>query len=73
MGSGHWPYEGFGHTAYHKNIRYIDVSNFYRDATGLSASRSNSNCYDINLVESSGDWKVYFYFGGSGFNTDCQN
>ena len=71
MGSGNWPSQGFGEAAFHRNIKFVDTDNFYRNATGLSASRTNANCYDIDLVESSGSWEVYFYFGGSGYNTDC--
>ena len=71
MGSGHWPSEGFGHAAYQRNVQYIDTNNFYQRATSLNASRTNRNCYDINLVESSGSWQVFFFFGGSGFNTSC--
>ena len=71
MGSGGWPYEAFSFTAYQRNIKYVDVSNFYRSATGLSPSATNNNCYDIDLVESNGSWGVYFYFGGSGFNSSC--
>lgn len=72
MGSGYWPYQGYGYAAFHRNVRYIDLSYFYNNATGLSATRTNSNCYDINLVESGGSWGVYFYFGGSGYNSGCK-
>jgi hypothetical protein len=71
MGSGYWPYQGFGSAAYQRNIKYVDTSNYYRHATGLSDSRTDSSCYDIDLFESSGSWDVYFYFGGSGHNTSC--
>ncbi len=71
MGSGHWPSEGYGAAAYHRNIKYVDTDNYYRNSTGMTASRSNSNCYDISLTSSSGSWEVYFYFGGSGYNTSC--
>ena len=73
MGSGSWPYQGYGYSSYHRNIKYVDVKNFYRNATGLTANATNNNCYDINLVESTGSWGVYFYFGGSGYNSLCKN
>ena len=73
MGSGYWPYQGYGYSSYHRNIKYVDVNNFYRNATGLNATATNNNCYDINLVESTGSWGVYFYFGGAGYNTSCKN
>ena len=72
MGSGHWPYEGFGYAAYQRNLKYVDLSNYYRAATGLSASRTDNMCYDIELHETTGSWGVYFYFGGSGYNSYCQ-
>jgi len=71
MGSGHWPYEGYSWCAYQRNLKYVDVSNFYQNATGLSPSVTNNMCYDINLFETNGSWNVYFYFGGSGFNSSC--
>lgn len=72
MGSGHWPYEGYGYAAYQRNIKYVDVSNYYQNATGLNVSYTSDMCYDIHLYESSSSWGVYFYFGGSGYNTYCK-
>lgn len=71
MGSGHWPYEGYSWAAYQRAIRYVDTSNFYQRASGLSRSTTNDQCYDLGLASSTGDWEEYFYFGGSGFNTSC--
>lgn len=71
MGSGHWPYEGYSWAAYQRAIRYVDTSNFYQRATGLSRAVTNAMCYDLSLSSSSGDWEEYFYFGGSGLNTSC--
>jgi len=71
MGSGRWPYEGFGWAAYQRALRYVDTSNFYQRATNLSRSVTNANCYDLDLLSSSGDWEEYFYFGGSGLNSGC--
>lgn len=71
MGSGHWPSEGFGSAAYQRAVRYVDTSNFYQRATGLSTSVTNDDCYDLSLSSSSGSWEEYFYFGGSGFNSGC--
>jgi len=71
MGSGRWPYEGFAWAAYQRAVRYVDTSNFYQSATGLTESRTNDRCYDIDLTNSGGDWETYFYFGGSGYNSQC--
>jgi hypothetical protein len=72
MGSGRWPYEGFGYAAYQRSLKYVDTSNFYREASSLTATRTDRECYDISLHSSSGSWGRYFYFGGSGYNTNCQ-
>lgn len=71
MGSGNWPYEGFGYAAYQRAIRYVDTSYYYRRATGLNPSATDDMCYDIDLYSSDGSWGEYFYFGGSGYNTYC--
>lgn len=72
MGSGHWPYEGFGYAAYQRALQYVDTTNFYRDASSLTATRTDRECYDIALYHSSDAWGWYFYFGGSGYNINCQ-
>lgn len=71
MGSGYWPYQGYGWAAYQRAVRYVDTSNYYQQATGLSRSVTNNMCYDLNLLSSTGSWEQYFYFGGSGRNTYC--
>jgi len=71
MGSGYWPYQGFGYAAYQRSLKYVDTSNFYRDAS-LTATRDDRECYDIDLYYSADAWGWYFYFGGSGYNTNCQ-
>lgn len=32
MGSGRWPYEGYGYAAYQRALKYVDTTNYYRDA-----------------------------------------
>ena len=71
MGSGNWPYQGYGATAYQRAVRYVDTSNFYQQATNLNRSVTNDRCYDLSLHSSSGTWEQYFYFGGSGRNSQC--
>jgi hypothetical protein len=71
MGSGNWPYQGYGSTAYQRSVRYVDTSNFYQQATNLNRSVTNDRCYDLSLHSSSGTWEQYFYFGGSGRNSQC--
>jgi hypothetical protein len=71
MGSGNFPYLGFGSAAYQRRIRYVDTRNFYQRATNLNRTVTNDRCYDLSLSTSTGDWEEYFYFGGSGFNNSC--
>lgn len=71
MGSGFWPYQGYGYAAYQRGVRYVDTSNFYQRATGLNRSVTNNMCYDLSLSSSTGSWEEYFYFGGSGLNSSC--
>ena len=72
MGSGHFPGDGFGYAAYQRQVRYIDTSNVWGTYPSLTASRTDSDCYDITVSSSSGDWERYFYFGGPGYNSHCQ-
>lgn len=72
MGSGRWPYEGFRWAAYQRSVRYVDTNNFYRQATGLGKIVTDRECYDIELGSSTGAWEQHFYFGGSGYNKNCE-
>lgn len=72
MGSGYMPSYGFKWAAYQRSIRYVDTNNFYRQASGMSTYVSDADCYDIKLNSSSGSWEQYFYFGGWGYNSQCE-
>lgn len=72
MGSGHFPGDGFGFAAYQRQIRYITTSNVWGTHASLDDSRTDSDCYDIEVHDSDGSWERYFYFGGPGFNSHCQ-
>ncbi len=72
MGSGYMPSFGYQWAAYQRSIRYVDTNNFYRQATGMSTNVSDDDCYDIQLKSSSGSWEQYFYFGGWGYNSQCE-
>jgi len=72
MGSGAFPYLGWGKAAFHRSIRYVDTNNYWRKASGLTPKVSDRWCYDIDVKDSSGSWGSYFYFGGSGYNTYCK-
>jgi hypothetical protein len=64
MGSGHFPAEGFGKAAFHRNIYYFPTAGGAINAS-LSAVQNSPSCYKINLL-SGGSWNPYFYFGGPG-------
>jgi Neprosin len=73
MGNGHWPYEGWQHCAYMNNLAY-------QSSTGGGMSRydpgtiweSHPNCYGIEgHFDNWGSWGPYFWWGGSGKNSQC--
>lgn len=70
MGSGKFASAGWQQAAYQRNIRYIDTGNVLRDPS-LTTSVTDASCYSIAL-SSGGSWGVNFFFGGSGYNTQCQ-
>lgn len=72
MGSGHFPGAGFGYAAYQRQIRYITTRNVWGTHPSLTESRSDKDCYDIKSFDSSGEWERYFYFGGPGYNSQCE-
>ncbi len=72
MGSGHFPSGGFGNAAYQRRVRTITTSNVWNLRPSLSISRTDANCYDITLHNSSGSWERYFYYGGPGYNNHCR-
>lgn len=72
MGSGRWPYEDFRWAAYQRSVRYVDTENFYRYASDLNPIVTDAKCYDLEKGSSSGSWEEYFFFGGSGYNTECE-
>lgn len=72
MGSGRFATEGWTKAAYHRIIQYIDTSNQYNHMTSPIVSETDKNCYDIKFTASSGNWKSYFYMGGTGYNENCQ-
>jgi hypothetical protein len=72
MGSGHFPGDGFGYAAYQRRVRTITTGNVWNIRPALTADRTDANCYDIEVHDSSGIWERYFYFGGPGYNTHCR-
>jgi Neprosin len=70
MGSGHFAREGFGKSAYFRNLEIVDWDNSLIPLTNLRVLADHPSCYDIqggiNTV-----WGNYFYFGGPGRNIKC--
>ena len=73
MGNGHWPYEGWQRCAYMSNLSY-------QSGTGGQMARynpgtvyaSHPSCYGIEShFDNTGSWGPYFWWGGSGKNSQC--
>jgi hypothetical protein len=72
MGSGRYPSAWYGKAAYMRNIYYWDAYNNAYWATGIIASRTNAYCYDIAVYHNDVNWHTYFFYGGPGYNVNCQ-
>src|SRR5207244_4070087 len=72
IGGGPFPGDAFGFAAYQRQIRYITPGNVWGTYPSLTESRSDKDCYDIKTNSSSGGWERYFYFGGPGYNSNCE-
>jgi hypothetical protein len=67
MGSGHFPSEGWQHSAYVKRIQYVDMNNVNQNASSLTRSVSGASYYDLTLYASSDtNWLNYYFCGGPG-------
>jgi hypothetical protein len=71
MGSGRFPGEGFGYSAYQRNllVRRTDgvLVRFDPDARG--GTGADVGCYDLEPhFGNTGSWQSYFYWGGPGRN-----
>ena len=68
MGSGEIPQTGFGHSAYIRNIQYLDTSSAtidYEPNEGNIISDS-SRYSSISIWNSGSSWSSYMYLGGPG-------
>jgi hypothetical protein len=72
MGSGRFPGAGFRKAAYQRALRYFDTTSVSRPASGLTPYRTDMYCYNVLLYSATGAWQRYFFFGGSGYNANCQ-
>jgi hypothetical protein len=73
MGNGHWPYEGWQHCAYMSNLRYqSSTDGAMRRYDGGTGWESHPNCYGLEThFSNTGSWQSYFWWGGSGKNSQC--
>ncbi|NGO14916.1 neprosin family prolyl endopeptidase [Streptomyces sp. HC44] len=72
MGSGHWPYEGFGYCAYMNNLQYQSGTDGTMTRYSGSTWASNPNCYTVEgHFADTGSWQSYQWWGGSGRNSQC--
>jgi hypothetical protein len=72
MGSGQSPSAWYQHAGYMRNIYYWDPSGNAYWATGLSPYRDDAYCYDIAKYDNDPNWHTYFFYGGPGYNVNCQ-
>lgn len=74
MGSGWGPAYGFGHSAYQRAIQYVQTGTAYPQDPSFTAHFDSANCYGLSSFAYSSDasWGRYFYFGGGGYNANCE-
>jgi hypothetical protein len=68
MGSGEWPSTGWTHSAYIKNITYLDSNNNFQGYDGSAQTFvSDASRYNIDVHYNSGsNWGSYMWLGGPG-------
>ncbi|KAF8393477.1 hypothetical protein HHK36_021721 [Tetracentron sinense] len=72
MGSGHFPFEGYGKSSYISNLGIVNSSNIIIDPVNLSPVITKSTGYDLYIGEDkSTDYGTYFYYGGPGYSKEC--
>jgi hypothetical protein len=78
MGSGKFASGGYGTSAYQSSLRYfykVDAAGVvrFREATGLTTSVTDANCYDISYTSGVEGAGSTIYFGGPGYHSvNCQ-
>jgi hypothetical protein len=73
MGNGHWPYEGWQHCAYMSNLAHQSGTDGGMSRySPSSVYGSHPGCYTIEgHFDNTGSWGSYFWWGGSGRNSQC--
>ncbi|KAI3925124.1 hypothetical protein MKW98_009774 [Papaver atlanticum] len=72
MGNGHFPSEGgLGISSYFSHVQVINENNEAKDPEDVKTYISNPDCYDLK-VDKKHTNGYGFYYGGSGYNDNCQ-
>lgn len=69
MGSGGNPTRGSQQVAYTRTMRTISTANVWQPASTAFEFRTDSDCYDVELLSSAGVFANYYYFGGEGYDS----
>lgn len=72
MGTGALPSSGYRRAAYQRNILYYSSSTTRVNVRTLTSFVTDNDCYDISSIKNTTSWGTYFYFGGPGYNGNCQ-
>ncbi|XP_026460683.1 uncharacterized protein LOC113361762 [Papaver somniferum] len=72
MGSGHFPSEGgFGISGFFNHVQVINENNEAEDPENVETYVSSPNCYDLKIDKKRING-YGFYYGGPGYNDNCQ-
>ncbi|KAG5379715.1 hypothetical protein IGI04_027557 [Brassica rapa subsp. trilocularis] len=66
MGSGHFPFQGFGKASYFRNLEIVDSNNF-QPIQRLKIN-ANHKYYDVKNLDIDEEWGTHFFYGGPGFS-----
>ncbi|KAH6556400.1 hypothetical protein KP509_1Z182300 [Ceratopteris richardii] len=71
MGSGHFPWEGFGKASYFSNVQIVNAANnLIQPPPTIHTFAEDAACYDVQEGYNT-DWGYYFYYGGPGSSHSC--
>ncbi|XP_076941630.1 protein neprosin-like [Bidens hawaiensis] len=71
MRSGHFPVEGFKKAAFARNLEVVNENDVLKEVENLNVYASEPSCYGVKSGYSD-TWKSYIYYGGPGYNPECQ-
>ena len=75
MGSGHFPGEWYKKAAYIRLLKYNYKTTtnpntvWSTESTGLTMTRSDALCYDIQYYSGDANWGSYMFYGGPGYDS----